>query len=371
MKRNRVLTVWRLSALLLLAVGRATGFAQDAVVSADEVVKNGIDRLQQWYDPATGLYRTTGWWNSANAITTLANYARVTRTHAYDATFANTFDKAQHTSAGFLNDYYDDEGWWALAWIDVYDLTHEERYLGMTAAIFKDMAQGWDGTCGGGIWWSKERKYKNAIANELFLSVAAHLARRAKNGKETAQYREWALREWQWFAHSGMINGGHLINDGLDAQCANNRQTTWTYNQGVVLGGLAELYLQTHDTRQLAEAKAIAHAALTSTTLVDGTGILHDPCEPNCGADGTQFKGIFVRNLARLDQVAPAAEYRNFVAKNVESIRQQMIAPDYYIGERWTGPHGSANASTQSSGMDALVAVRTMRQGPNPAKETD
>ena len=108
----------------------------------------------------------------------------MTRTHAYDATFANTFDKAQHASAGFLNDYYDDEGWWALAWIDVYDLTHEERYLGMAVAIFKDMAQGWDGTCGGGIWWSKERKYKNAIANELFLSVAAHLARRAKDGKE-------------------------------------------------------------------------------------------------------------------------------------------------------------------------------------------
>ena len=79
---------------------------------------------------------------------------------------------------GFLNKYYDDEGWWALAWIDAYDLTHEKRYLAMSQSIFDDMAGGWDEACCGGIWWSKDRKYKNEIANELFLSVAAHLANR-------------------------------------------------------------------------------------------------------------------------------------------------------------------------------------------------
>jgi predicted alpha-1,6-mannanase (GH76 family) len=41
-----------------------------------------------------------------------------------------------------------------------------------------------------------------------------------------------------------------LVNDGLTPACAHNGSTTWSYNQGVVLGGLAairylyELWLQ-------------------------------------------------------------------------------------------------------------------------------
>jgi predicted alpha-1,6-mannanase (GH76 family) len=38
-----------------------------------------------------------------------------------------------------------------------------------------------------------------------------------------------------------MINGDGLINDGLNAQGENNGQATWTYNQGVILGGLVAL----------------------------------------------------------------------------------------------------------------------------------
>lgn len=360
--RQRIACTLLLLAVCALIVRTATAQSEDASL------KSGIARLQAWYDPATGQYRTTGWWNSANAATALADYARVAETHEYDAVLAQTFTAAQKTSAGFLNDYYDDEGWWALAWIDAYDLTGEGRYLAMADSIFADMAKGWDETCGGGIWWSKERKYKNAIANELFLSVAAQLARRAKDSSESASYRTWAQREWEWFARSGMINDEHLVNDGLDAQCKNNHQTTWTYNQGVILGGLAELNRTTHDAAQLAAAQAIAHAALTSAALVDKSGILHDSCEPDCGGDGTQFKGIFVRNLALLDEVAPATEYETFVRTNAASIRTGMTAPEFGIGVRWAAPYGTVNASTQSSGLDALVAEKRMRQTREQAK---
>jgi predicted alpha-1,6-mannanase (GH76 family) len=316
-----------------------------------------VNSLQPWYDEQTGLYRTTGWWNSANAITTLADYSRINDSKKFESIFSNTLSAAQKTSPGFINRFYDDEGWWALAWIDVYEVTHHKQYLSVAQSIFADMTGGWDSTCSGGIWWSKGRKYKNAIANELFLSVAAHLAVRSTGSQDHAEYLAWANREWQWFSRSGMINAEHLVNDGLDEKCANNHQTTWTYNQGVIIGALAELYRSNHDAALLSEARTIAAAALSAPALVDAQGILHEPCEPNCSGDGTQFKGIFVRNLSDLDEISPQPQYAKFIFANADSIWTGARSPDYHLGLIWAAPYGISNASTQSSAADALIAA--------------
>lgn len=319
----------------------------------------GIKTLQNWYNASTGLYQTTGWWNSANATTVLVDYSKTAGTQQYVSTLANTFKAAQTTSKGFINNYYDDEGWWALAWIDAYDLTHDPQYLAMAKSIFADMAGGWDTTtCGGGIWWSKDKTYKNAIANELFLSVAAHLANRT-NGAERANYSQWSRREWSWFLASGMINAQNLINDGLDssnpAVCKNNNSTTWSYNQGVVLGGLAAFSHFDADPSLLTKAVQIATAAVTH--LVDSNGILHDACEPNCGADGPQFKGIFARNLAVLYQTAPNQIYKSFLTRNADSIWTNDQGSGVTFGLIWSCPFDSADAARQSSALDAIVAA--------------
>lgn len=90
-----------------------------------------------------------------------------------------------------------------------------------------------------------------------------------------------------------MINGDNLINDGLDinpdGSCTNNGDTAWSYNQGVILGGLVELSRATGDSEYLSEAISIAEAAIEA---LSENGILHESCEPNdCGGDGPQFKG--------------------------------------------------------------------------------
>jgi predicted alpha-1,6-mannanase (GH76 family) len=325
--------------------------------SWDQRCSLAVHSLQSWYDDHTGLYRTTGWWNAANAVTTLADYSRITGSKEYFPIFQNTRSAAQQTYPGFINRFYDDEGWWALAWIDVYDLTNDPQYLTLAESIFSNMADGWDNTCSGGIWWSKDKKYKNAIANGLFLSVAAHLASRANRPQQRALYRSWANREWQWFSHSHMINADHLVNDGLTESCANNNLTTWTYNQGVIVGALAEFYKTSHHPALLANARTIAAAALSAPALVDPHGILHDPCEPKCGADGTQFKGIFVRNLRSLEEIAPLPLYENFIYTNADSIWTGAQPPSYRLGPVWIAPFGAADASTQSSALDTLIAA--------------
>jgi predicted alpha-1,6-mannanase (GH76 family) len=320
---------------------------------------HAIGTLQGWYNQATGLWNTTGWWNSANATTVLVNYSRLSGSAQYRAAVENTF--TLNAPKGFLNNYYDDEGWWALAWIDAYDWTGDTRYLAMAESIFADMTGGWDATCNGGIWWSKARTYKNAIANELFLSVAARLARRTPIERQAA-YLNWATREWQWFAASGMINAHSLINDGLNSACQNNGATTWTYNQGVILGALAELWRRTQDPALHQAAESIAAAAVSG--LTDSQGILHDTCEPKCSADGVQFKGIFVRNLAELATLFPSARQARFLIANAASIWSQAQGPGYQLGQVWSGPFTGSNAGIQSSALDCLVAAAEIEANP-------
>jgi predicted alpha-1,6-mannanase (GH76 family) len=48
-----------------------------------------------------------------------------------------------HYNTSFLNPYYDDEGWWALAWVKAYDVYKNVTYLQLARAIFQDMTRGW------------------------------------------------------------------------------------------------------------------------------------------------------------------------------------------------------------------------------------
>jgi predicted alpha-1,6-mannanase (GH76 family) len=311
----------------------------------------GVAALQRWYNRTSGLWDTTNWWNAANALYVVIDHARRTGT-TYSDVIANTF--ARNAGGRFLNKYYDDEGWWALTWIAAYDLTQEQRYLDMAKAIFADMQTGWDLTCGGGIWWSKERTYKNAIANELFFAVAIRLHQRTPGDSGPGSYLDWAQRAWAWFRASGMINAANLVNDGLRS-CRNNGGTTWTYNQGVILGGLADLYLVTGDSASLAQAEAIADAAIA--TLVNADGILKEPSEPASNADNPQFKGIFMRNLAYLYEADQKPAYRDFIVRNAEAIWRNNRNPANQFGLMWYGPFDRADAARQSAALDAIDAA--------------
>jgi predicted alpha-1,6-mannanase (GH76 family) len=352
MKNTAAATVTVLTALSLLAARVA--FAQPA---PDYLAKSaaGLKTLQAWYVPETGLWQTTNWWNAANGMTVLVSYSKLSGSSEFLPIIGNTFEHAQGKYPKYLNEYWDDEGWWALAWAGAYDLTHEARYLEMADQIFVDMTKGWDDTCGGGIWWRKNKRYKNAIANELFLSVAATLANVTKDPEKRAGYLDWAQREWQWFEASGMINAQNLVNDGLDSACHNNNRTTWTYNQGVVLGGLSVLAKETGNPKLLERAQAIASAAISQ--LADKDGILHDSCEPaRCGNDAVQFKGVFVRNLAMLNAAAPDPMFRHFLQTNAEKI-WQVADSDRRFGVVWSAPSEVRNAATQISALDCLIAA--------------
>jgi predicted alpha-1,6-mannanase (GH76 family) len=323
----------------------------------------GTQVLQQWYTPA-GLYDSTGWWNAANCLEAVMADIIANNDVQYLAALTNTFNA--NSAGNSLNDYYDDEGWWCNAWIRAYDITGNTNFLGMAKTIFSDLTTGWDTTntaCAGGIWWNKTHTYKNAIPNELFLLAAIRLHERTPGDAGAGNYSYWATNEWTWFKASGMINSQNLVNDGLDG-CVNNGGTTWTYNQGVILGGLTDLYKVTGNSSYLTQAMAIASAAINH--LVDGNGVLVEPCEAgDCGGDGTEFKGIFQRNLTYLYDEARQPAYYDFLRTNAHAVWFKDRNVFNQLGLKWDGSFDLDDASRQSS---ALQAVGAHWPNPSPAR---
>jgi predicted alpha-1,6-mannanase (GH76 family) len=359
--RSSVVCMLVLTAIFLNLAAACQNVATEATRAMDARirVKMALRTLMRDYDPNRGLWSTEGWWNAANSITVLGEGQAMGASAPYTAALENTFNKAQKAHVLFRNEFYDDEGWWALAWIQAYDVTHRAVYLSMAESIFSDMTAGWDNTCGGGIWWKKDHHYKNAIANELFLSVAAHLATRVDAGKKSG-YLAWAERERSWFDASGMINDDSLVNDGLTATCQNNKRTAWSYNQGVLVGGLVELSKAAGDVVPLHEAMVIAHAALAH--LTDANLVLHDPTEPHCSSDTVQFKGIFVRNLSDLNKASPDDEFVKFLQSNANSIWKNARTEGNDFACRWTGPPERDGAAATTSALDSLVAAAALRK---------
>ncbi|KAI0887054.1 glycoside hydrolase family 76 protein [Annulohypoxylon maeteangense] len=361
---------WMTLSFSLFSAASAINTRSNSSVDQLNMTAAAVDAMMMLYDDKTGLWepnsKLTSWWQSGVALWALAEYMLKTGSREYLDQAKNTV-KVQRAplswwpegGGDFRADSTDDTGWWALAMISMYELTGDDMYLDIAKEDEAYMWKYWNTTtCGGGLIWNiPSLSYHNAISNELYLELAAKLHNLVDGDTE---YLNRALKEWQWFTDSGMVNPQGLVNDGLteDITCMNNGDTTWTYNQGVVLGGLVELFKATGEKSYLNSARSIADAAVNSTLLIQD-GIITEPCssETQCEPNGTNFKGIFVRELAKLNAALDDHPYTDLIKTNAEEAYANARNDSDFYGFLWMGPFDVVTIGTQEAAVHLLTAA--------------
>ena len=228
---------------------------------------------------------------------------------------------------------------------------HGEQFMKAFAhrsGIFWELAsKGWDTKfCDGGmVWNSSLEPYKNAITNELFItgSIGMYLhfpgdnntspyvmedtnhEEHGSSGSFDPKYLEAAVAGYTWLRNSEMTNDQGLYVDGFHVQGWNENGTScnirnemlYTYNQGVLLSGLRDLWECTGDLTYLEDAHQLARSAIRASGWdleehrpvqslrwagLGCNGILEDFCDADgdCSQDAEVFKGIFMNHLTLL-----------------------------------------------------------------------
>jgi predicted alpha-1,6-mannanase (GH76 family) len=203
--------------------------------------------------------------------------------------------------ARWVNDYYDDMAWLALA---AGRLARVHAALGRrrpqrrlrTAErdLTRQLGSALTAELGGGLYWNVERDFKNVPASA---PAALHLARLGRLDEARAIV-DW-LYARLWSADSGLFVDGVRLVSTPPAEGSGGRATRrevlvpdlWSYNQGTVLGALVTL--GDADSLQRA-ADLVAAVDHRLTTERDGIRLLRT----HGGGDGGLFTGILGRYLA-------------------------------------------------------------------------
>jgi predicted alpha-1,6-mannanase (GH76 family) len=310
--------------------------------------------LDRAWGKADGWHASENWQRFPIADA-LMDYQRRTG----DPRWAARVAAAVRNRAGlYLND---DDLWAVIASVDAWQSDHDPELLDWAAATYARIVTAhWDDRCGGGVWWDRKHSYKNAITNELLLLASTRLY--LATGQ--APYRDWALRTWGWFAASGMIGADDLVNDGLDGRCRNNGAPRYTYNQGVLLGGLNDLSAITGDAQYRAIALRTALAA--TRMLVTADGLLTEPSNA-LGADGPMFKGVFAFHLGRLVEALPDGPDRTalqaWARRNGEAVWLLSGEGTRPVDGVWSGGSGQIGAAAQASAIAILLAAGGLKPG--------
>ncbi|KAJ3215897.1 hypothetical protein HDU67_010199 [Dinochytrium kinnereticum] len=238
----------------------------------------------------------------------------------------------------------DDIAWWALATLTGAEIWGGDALVNPNGAqgekgrswvqisnrTLVQMMEQWEpATCGGGIYWSRDRNsksknYKSSISNGQAVQMAARLYSLTKEPyfKTVGDMIYKWMKQYVIKSDYMIIDGIETASDGPTAEtCGTITPNPWSYQHGVVIPALAIFYNETKDQTYLDEAHKHFEAAMSF--FVDSNNIIYDPiCRekyPVCDKDPGGFTWALFRGFATLYTITPDVSIRNRIAAAIEA----------------------------------------------------
>jgi hypothetical protein len=213
------------------------------------------------------------------------------------------------------NNYNDDLMWITIACLRAYRMTGSVVYYDQARRVFGGVwARAYDGALGGGLWWSTDKRSKNACVNGP-AAIAAMLLYQCGAGKEYLGKAE-AVFDWEVAA---LYHPDGVIADNMSAE-GEVRGGATTYNQGTFIGA-ADL-LEQATGAGIYDPFAVSVADNTRWRCVgeDAPGVLRREYSPSDGNnDCAGFKGIFSRWCCRWVAHSGHREYLPWLEFNAQT----------------------------------------------------
>ncbi|OMC37960.1 fructose-bisphosphate aldolase [Mycobacterium sp. GA-1841] len=259
-------------------------------------------------------------------------------------------------NTGWVNSYYDDMAWLALALERAGRLAGVEKPRPLDK-LCDQFVNAWVPEDGGGIPWRKQDQFFNAPANGPAGIFLARYDDRLRRAQQMAD----------WIDDTLIDPETHLVFDGIKAGSMVRAQ--YTYCQGVVLGLEVELAVRTQDSRHGERVRRLVAAVdkeMAPDGVIKGAG----------GGDGGLFNGITARYLALVATTLPgdteadeAARHtaRTIVLKSAEAAwnNRQTVDGLPLFGPFWDrtaevpealdGKAGKAGDSAEAQFVDGAV----------------
>ncbi|KAL4230491.1 hypothetical protein ACF0H5_010873 [Mactra antiquata] len=340
--------------------------------------------------PIAGLFSYQVWngydgfWQNGIVIETLTNFIHYTNnTHTRYMTPIRNSDRDLYS---LLEAYgpqpsFDDMAWYGLAYTKVHEvITGTDKFFKDAIDVYNWVwKNGWDtyGACGGGFWFDDTLVSKQTITNAQMMMLSAQMYRLTKQ----KHYLQKMNKIYMFILNNSLINETtYLVSDGANANCTPQDIYGPTYNSGVMVGALAEMYKVTHNTLMLDLAFKVVVGKIEHSS--DADGIFYEYCEPNCDEDALMYKGLFVRNVRYLMDVLDDPVRRDYLQNwlelqinanlkynlcDLDPITKCNISyrdgPPYFnktgpvFSPDWRGPFSYGAPMQQSSVLDLFIAA--------------